>query len=86
MSENILEKIIKKKIEKIDILKKSTNLNSLNEIINKKHADEALTIINKTFKIHNNFLNEINYFANVVISLSIVSNSLFDLSTYLDSG
>ena len=35
MSENILEKIIKRKIEKIDILKKSINLNSLNEIINK---------------------------------------------------
>ena len=34
MSENILEKIIKKKIERIDILKKSINLNSLNEIIN----------------------------------------------------
>ena len=34
MSENILEKIIKRKIEKIDILKKSINLNSLNEIIN----------------------------------------------------
>ena len=35
MSENILEKIIKKKIKKIDTLKQSTNLNSLNEIINK---------------------------------------------------
>jgi indole-3-glycerol phosphate synthase len=34
MSENILEKIIKRKIERIDILKKSINLNSLNEIIN----------------------------------------------------
>ena len=33
MSENILEKIIKKKIERIDVLKKSINLNSLNEII-----------------------------------------------------
>ena len=33
MSENILEKIIKRKIERIDVLKKSINLNSLNEII-----------------------------------------------------
>ena len=31
MSENILEKIIKKKIERIDLLKKSISLNSLNE-------------------------------------------------------
>ena len=38
MSENILEKIIKKKIEKIDILKKSTNLNSLNDIIDKNNS------------------------------------------------
>jgi indole-3-glycerol phosphate synthase len=35
MSENILEKIIKRKIERIDVLKKSINLNSLNEIIDK---------------------------------------------------
>ena len=34
MSENILEKIIKKKIEKIDHLKKSINLNQLNDLIN----------------------------------------------------
>ena len=38
MSENILEKIIKKKIEKIDVLKKSINLNSLNEIIDKNKS------------------------------------------------
>ena len=30
MSENILEKIIKKKIERIDLLKKSVSLQSLN--------------------------------------------------------
>ena len=35
MSENILEKIIKNKIEKIDILKKSISINSLKEKINK---------------------------------------------------
>ena len=29
MSENVLEKIIKKKIERIDLLKKSISLNSL---------------------------------------------------------
>ena len=34
MSENVLEKIIKKKIERIDILKKSISLKSLNEKIN----------------------------------------------------
>ncbi|MDC0585460.1 indole-3-glycerol-phosphate synthase [Candidatus Pelagibacter sp.] len=52
MSENILKKIIKKKIERIDILKKTINLNSLNEIIDK----------NKSFadfkkKIQNNLTN-----------------------------
>ena len=35
MSENILEKIIKKKIDRVDILKKSINLNTLTEIIYK---------------------------------------------------
>ena len=34
MSENILEKIIKKKIEKIDILKKSVSIDSLKDKIN----------------------------------------------------
>tara|TARA_B100001778_G_C18527121_1_gene601746 strand:+ start:138 stop:929 length:792 start_codon:yes stop_codon:yes gene_type:complete len=38
MTENILEKIIKKKIEKIDILKKSTNLEILNELIDKNDS------------------------------------------------
>ncbi len=38
MSENILEKIIRKKIEKIDFLKKTTKLNSLNEIIDKNNS------------------------------------------------
>ena len=52
MSENILEKIIKKKIEKIDHLKKSINLDKLNDRIN----------INKNFmnfkeKIQNNISN-----------------------------
>ena len=52
MSENILEKIIKKKIEKIDYLKKSINLDQLNDRIN----------INKNFmnfkeKIQNNISN-----------------------------
>ena len=37
MSKNILEEIIKKKIEKIDNLKKSTSLNSLTDIINKNN-------------------------------------------------
>ena len=38
MPKNILEEIIKKKIEKIDILKKSKNLNSLIDIIDKNNS------------------------------------------------
>ena len=38
MSENILNNIIAKKIEKIDFLKKSTSLDSLNEIIDKNNS------------------------------------------------
>jgi len=49
MSENILEKIIKKKIERIDLLKKSTSLNSLNIKIN-----ENKSFINFKEKIQNN--------------------------------
>ena len=49
MSENILEKIIKKKIERIDLLKKSISLNSLNEKIN-----ENKSFINFKDKIQNN--------------------------------
>ena len=46
MPENILNKIIKKKIEKIDLLKKSISLNSLNEKI-----DEKKLFINLFFNI-----------------------------------
>ena len=35
MAENILEKIIKKKVEKIESLKRNTDINSLKELINK---------------------------------------------------
>jgi indole-3-glycerol phosphate synthase len=52
MSENILEKIIKRKIERIDVLKKSINLNSLNEIIDK---NKSFTNFKK--KIQNNLSN-----------------------------
>ena len=38
MSENILNNIITKKIERIDFLKKSTSLDSLNEIIDKDNS------------------------------------------------
>tara|TARA_A100001011_G_C14133639_1_gene766534 strand:- start:96 stop:887 length:792 start_codon:yes stop_codon:yes gene_type:complete len=38
MSENILEKIIKKKIEKIEILKKTTNSEILRELIDKNNS------------------------------------------------
>ena len=49
MSENILEKIIKKKIEKIDILKKSVSIDSLKDKINKNKS-----FINFKEKIENN--------------------------------
>ena len=49
MSENILNKIITKKIEKIDFLKKSTSLSSLTEIIGKNNS-----YINFKDKIQNN--------------------------------
>ena len=52
MSENILEKIIKRKIERIDILKKSINLNSLNELIVKNKS-----FIDFKKKIQNNLSN-----------------------------
>jgi len=52
MSKNILEEIIKKKIEKINILKKSTSLNSLIEIINKNNS-----FFNFKEKIQSNLLN-----------------------------
>ena len=38
MSENILNNIITKKIERIDFLKKSTSVDSLNEIIDKDNS------------------------------------------------
>ena len=52
MSENILEKIIKKKIKRIDLLKKSTSLNFLNIKIN-----ENKSFINFKDKILNNIDN-----------------------------
>ena len=52
MSKNILEEIIKKKIEKIDILKKSTSLNSLMDIIDKNNS-----FINFKEKIQSNLSN-----------------------------
>ena len=52
MPENILEKIIKKKIEKVDILKKSINLKTLDELINKNQ-----TYINFKKKIEDNLDN-----------------------------
>jgi len=52
MSENILEKIIKRKIEKIDHLKKSTNLEKL-----KNNIDINNNYINFKEKIENNIFN-----------------------------
>ena len=37
MPENVLEKIIKKKIEKIEISKKNISIGSLNELIEKNN-------------------------------------------------
>ena len=53
MSENILNNIITKKIERIDFLKKSTNLDSLNEIIDKNNS-----YINFKEKIENNIIQD----------------------------
>ena len=53
MPENILEKIIKKKIEKIEDLKKATTLESLNELIVKNN-----TFLNFKDKIQNNLDNQ----------------------------
>ena len=53
MSENILNKIITKKIKRIDFLKKSTNLDSLNEIIEKNNS-----YINFKEKIKNNIIQD----------------------------
>jgi len=52
MPDNILEKIIKKKIEKIDILKESIDLKSLDKLINKNQ-----TYINFKKKIEDNVNN-----------------------------
>jgi indole-3-glycerol phosphate synthase len=52
MSKDILEEIIKKKIEKVDLLKKSISLNSLNEQI-----DQNKSFINFKDKIQNNIDN-----------------------------
>ena len=52
MSKNILEKIIKKKIEKIDLLKKTIDVKSLHEIINKNNS-----FIDFKKKIENNLTN-----------------------------
>ena len=38
MSENILQNIIQKKIEKVDKLKKSLDLKTLDELINKNNS------------------------------------------------
>jgi indole-3-glycerol phosphate synthase len=53
MSENTLDKIIKKKIEKIDLLKRSISLKSLNEKIDKNKS-----FINFKEKIQNNINNK----------------------------
>ena len=62
MSENILEKIIKKKIEKIDKLKKHITIKSLEEKIKQNN-----TFINFKDKINNNIINnKISIFAEII--------------------
>jgi indole-3-glycerol phosphate synthase len=53
MSENILSNIITKKIERVDALKKSITLDSLNEIIDKNN-----TFIDFKEKIQNNIIQD----------------------------
>ena len=53
MSENILNNIISKKIERVDTLKKSISLDSLNEIIDKNN-----TFIDFKEKIQNNIIED----------------------------
>ena len=53
MSENILNNIISKKIERVDALKKLITLNSLNEIIDKNN-----TFIDFKEKIQNNIIQD----------------------------
>ena len=61
MSENVLEKIIKKKIERIDLLKKSISLDSLSIKIN-----ENKSFINFKDKIQNNIIdNKISLIAEI---------------------
>ena len=52
MPENILQNIIQKKIEKVDKLKKSLDLKTLDELINKNNS-----YINFKEKIENNIKN-----------------------------
>ena len=61
MSENILNNIISKKIERVDALKKSISLDSLNEIIDKNN-----TFIDFKEKIQNNIIqNKISIIAEI---------------------
>ena len=53
MTENVLEKIIKKKIKKIEILKKSIDVNSLKDLINANN-----NYINFKEKIEKNIINK----------------------------
>ena len=57
MSKNVLEKIIQKKIERIDLLKKTISLKSLDKIIN-----ENRLFINFKDKIQKNITNDKNFY------------------------
>ena len=73
MSENMLEKIIKKKIERINILKKSISLKFLDEKI-----VENKSFINFKNKIQNNLdSNKVS-----IILLSIIFSNVFLVILY----
>ena len=64
MAENILEKIIKKKVEKIENLKKTTKLDTLNELIDKNKS-----FIDFKDKIQKNINNRKFVFFNIIFYL-----------------
>ena len=76
MSENILNNIITKKIERVDALKKSLSLDSLNEIIDKNN-----TFIDFKEKIQNNIIQDkISIIAEIKIGRAHVRTPVTSLS------
>ena len=83
MSEHVLDKIIKKKSEKIESLKKTITINSLNDLIDKNN-----TYINFKEKIEKNISNKkfsISRVYFLIYLLSLVFQKYFLLSISLSS-